>query len=99
MVVNASDTKKPIIYITVEALEDCEVDINIIEGLNVFQLDYGNNIKFVADKATEVGFILDSAYAPSGSIIEVCEGTIESYFSYYHLPQIDYAFANKLNVA
>lgn len=49
------------------------------------------NVKTVAD------FVLDSGYAPSGAMIEVCKGKIENIsFSYYHPPSVDYAFSQHI---
>ncbi|CAL6066386.1 Conserved_hypothetical protein [Hexamita inflata] len=73
-------------FVTLYAKEDITVELQSIEKKHQYNLDYGKYKKISTEAAENVDFVLDSAYAPSGAIIETCTGTLKSSFSYYHVP-------------
>ncbi|CAL6066392.1 Conserved_hypothetical protein [Hexamita inflata] len=73
-------------FVTLYAKEDITVELQSIEKRHQYNLDYGKYKKISTEAAENVDFVLDSAYAPSGAIIETCTGTLKSSFSYYHVP-------------
>ncbi|CAL6067688.1 Conserved_hypothetical protein [Hexamita inflata] len=73
-------------FVTLYAKEDITVELQSIEKKHQYNLDYGKYKKISTEAAENVDFVLDSAYAPSGAIIETCTGTLKSSFSYYPVP-------------
>ena len=43
-----------------------------------------------------VDFVLDSAYAPAGAILETCSGSLDVSFSYYQTPSANTSMSQAL---
>ncbi|CAL6002917.1 Conserved_hypothetical protein [Hexamita inflata] len=84
------------IYITLYTKENIEIELSSIEKEHVYNLDHGKNRKVQVNTFSTVDFVLDSAYALSGAIIETCYGSTETSFSYYHVPSTGSAYSQKL---
>ncbi|CAL5984573.1 Conserved_hypothetical protein [Hexamita inflata] len=86
------------IYITLYTKENIEIELSSIEKEHVYNLDHGKTRKVQVNPFSTVDFVLDSAYAPSGAIIETCHGSTEASFSYYHVPSTGSAYSQKLEI-
>ncbi|CAL5995485.1 Conserved_hypothetical protein [Hexamita inflata] len=84
------------IYITLYTKENIEIELSSIEKEHAYNLDHGKNLKVQVNTFSTVDFVLDSAYAPSGAIIETCYGSTEASFSYYHVPSTGSSYSQKL---
>ncbi|CAL5991061.1 Conserved_hypothetical protein [Hexamita inflata] len=74
------------LFVTLYSKQDITIEFQFIEKVHQYNIDQGKYKKVSTTSAEKVDFVLDSAYALSGAIIETCTGSLKSRFSYYHMP-------------
>ena len=91
------ESKDTVLVAMITVVEDCTLQLAVTEKTKQYDVDYGKEQQVTLKAGESADFILDSAYAPSGAIIEVCRGHPTFNFSYYNIPSLNEEFSQPLS--
>ena len=81
----------------ITAIENVTLQLAATEKSKQYGVDHGKAPYVELSSGETADFVLDSAYAPSGAIIEICEGHPTFNFSYYNIPSLNQEFSQPIS--
>lgn len=94
--VEEEESTETVFVLMITAVENCTLQLAATEKVKQYAVDYGKEQQVTLKAGESADFVLDSAYAPSGAIIEVCSGHPTFNFSYYNIPSLNEEFSQPL---